>query len=140
MRSLKIELHPAELGAVTANLKVAGDQLSVELQVDNDDAYRVLSADSDAIVQSLRSLGYDIDHISIQQPQAAPTIVARAEASADAGSTSRDASSFQSGNSGNGGSERSGGQASGRGDRNNAHNNDQPRQGRQDRAGGDIYI
>ncbi|MDW6024430.1 flagellar hook-length control protein FliK [Mesorhizobium sp. BAC0120] len=110
MRTLKIQLHPAELGVVTAKLKSAGDHLTVELQVDNHEAYRRLSADTDAIASSLRSLGYDIDRITIQQPQAANG----GATSSDAGSLSRDASSFQSGNSSNSG-ERSGGQASAEG-------------------------
>lgn len=139
MRSLKIELHPAELGTVTANLKAAGEQLSVELQVESLEAYDRLSADSDQIVSSLRSLGYDIDQVTIQQPQAAGTIVARADASAGSGSFARDGSSFQPGNPGNGG-ERSGGQTGGREDRSNGQGNEQTAQSRRDRAGGDIYI
>lgn len=132
MRTLKIQLHPAELGVVTAKLKSTGDQLTVELQVDNHEAYHRLSADSDAIASSLRSLGYAIDRISIQQPQAANA----GAASSDAGSLSRDASSFQSGNSSNSG-ERSGGQASGRGDRGGTERSDQAYQGS---SGGGLYI
>jgi chemotaxis protein MotD len=139
MRSLKIELHPAELGTVTANLKTAGEQMSVELQVDNREAYDRLSADSEAIVKSLRSLGYDIDKVSIQQPQAAATSVQRTDVSANAGSFSRDASSFESGNPGNGG-ERLGGQAGGRDGGNEGQRNGQAPETRQDRAGGGLYI
>jgi hypothetical protein len=139
MRSLKIEMHPAELGTVTVNLRTSGGQMSVELRVENHDAYERLSADSDAIVQSLRSLGYDIDRVSIQQPQAAATTVARAEHNAAGGGFSRDASSFQSGSSGNG-SERSAGQNNGQGSRNDGGRHDQPREMGQDRAGGSLYI
>jgi chemotaxis protein MotD len=139
MRSLKIELHPAELGTVTANLRTAGEQMSVELQVDNREAYDRLSADSEAIVKSLRSLGYDIDRVSIQQPQAATTGVQRADVSANTGSFSRDASSFQSDNQGSGG-ERLGGQAGGRDGGNEGQHNGQTHEARQDRAGGGIYI
>ena len=139
MRSLKIQLHPAELGMVTANLKTSGEQLSVELQVDNQEAYHRLSADSDAIVKSLRSLGYDIDRVSVQQPQAASASVARSDASADAGSFSRDASSFQPGSSGSGG-ERFGGQASGRGHGSGTEHTDQAQAMHQNRTGGGLYI
>ena len=123
MRELKIQLHPLELGVVTAHLRTVGEKLSVELKVDNHDAYHRLSADSDAIIKSLRSLGFDIDSVSIQQPQAAATAVARSEASAGTGSFSRDTPSFQPGNSGSG-SERFGGQTSGRGERGGAQGND----------------
>jgi flagellar hook-length control protein FliK len=139
MRSLKIQLHPAELGMVTANLRVAGEQLSVELQVDSHEAYHRLSAESDAIIKSLRSLGYDIDHVSIQQPQAATTTVARADAGGGTGSFSRDASSFQPGSSGSGG-ERLGGQTSGRGHGGDAQRNDQAQPLHQNRAGSGLYI
>ena len=139
MRELKIQLHPLELGVVTVHLRTVGEQLSVELKVDNHDAYHRLNADSDAIVKSLRSLGFDIDSVSIQQPQAATTTVARADASADSGSFSRDTPSFQPGNSGNG-SERFGGQTSGRGERGDAHGNDAAQPLNQDRAGSSLYI
>ena len=139
MRSLKIQLHPAELGMVTANLKAAGEQLHVELQVENHEAYRRLSADHDAIVKSLQSLGYDIDRVSIQQPQAVSTTAARVETHLDSGSFSRDASAFQSGNSGNG-SERSNGQANGRRHGGDAQGSDQPQAVVQNRAGSGVYI
>src|SRR5262249_20522446 len=124
---------------VTANLKASGEHLSVELQVDNNDAYHRLSADSDAIVKSLRSLGYDIDRVSIQQPQAATASVARTDASASAGSFSHDTSSFQPGNSG-GGNERFGGQTSGRGNGGGAERNDQTQPVHHNRAGSGLYI
>ena len=139
MRELKIQLHPLELGVVTVHLRTVGEQLSVELKVDNHDAYHRLNADSDAIIKSLRSLGFDIDSVSIQQPQAATTTVVRSEATADSGSFSRDTPSFQSGNSGNG-SERSGGQTSGRGERGDAHGNDAASPLNRDRAGSSLYI
>ena len=50
---LKIELHPAELGMVTASLRLAGEQLSIELKPETHEAYRRLATDSDAIVKSM---------------------------------------------------------------------------------------
>lgn len=73
VRSLKIQLHPAELGMVTATLRFAGEQLSIELQVETHDAYRHLSSDGDAIMKSLRDLGYDVDRVTILQPGPAAT-------------------------------------------------------------------
>ena len=67
-QSLKIQLHPAELGMVTATLRFAGEQLSIELQVENHEAYRRLSSDSETIVNSLRDLGYDIERVTVLQP------------------------------------------------------------------------
>ena len=139
MRELKIQLHPLELGVVTAHLRTVGEKLSVELKVDNHDAYHRLSADSDAIVKSLRSLGFEIDSVSIQQPQAAATTVARSDAGTGTSSSSRDAPSFEPGNSGSGG-ERLGGQARGRGERGGGQGNDAVQLVYQDRAGSSLYI
>jgi chemotaxis protein MotD len=81
-QSLKIQLHPAELGMVTATLRFAGEQLSIELQVENHEAYRHLSNDSDTIVSSLRDLGYEIDRVTVLQPQLASTPAGRADTGA----------------------------------------------------------
>ena len=50
---LKIQLRPVELGMVTASLHLAGDQLSVEIKVENAEAYHRLSADRDDHQQCL---------------------------------------------------------------------------------------
>ena len=139
MRSLKIQLHPVELGVVTANLKGSGDRLSVELQVENHEAHRRLSADSDTIVKSLRALGYDIDRVTVMQPQAASAGPARSDINAGSGSFQRDASSFQSGNPGSGG-DQMGSQSSSRGDRGDAQHGGEARTVPRDRAGGSLYI
>ena len=101
--SLRIELHPAELGAVTASLRLAGEQLSVEIRPETREAYRKLSADSEAIVRSLRSLGFDIDKVTVMQPALAVTPAARADgATQPAVGAGREQSSFQSGGNGGG--------------------------------------
>ncbi|KFB09179.1 flagellar hook-length control protein FliK [Nitratireductor basaltis] len=67
LHTIKIQLRPAELGNVTAILKGSGDQLTVEIQVETEAARNKLSVDGDTIAKALRSLGYDIDRITIQQ-------------------------------------------------------------------------
>jgi len=70
VNSLKIQLNPAELGMVTAHLRFADDNLSVELHADTMEAHRQLSADADQIVRSLRALGMDVDRVTVHhQPQ-----------------------------------------------------------------------
>ena len=64
--TLKIQLHPAELGMVDVKLVGSGDQLSIEVQVENSEARHRLTTDSEAIVKALRGMGYDIDRITIQ--------------------------------------------------------------------------
>lgn len=69
LHTLKIELHPAELGTVVARLRAVGEQLAVDLHVDSSEARHRLSSDSEAIVRALRALGYDIDRVNVVQPQ-----------------------------------------------------------------------
>ncbi|WP_048647434.1 flagellar hook-length control protein FliK [Nitratireductor soli] len=67
LQTLKIQLHPAELGPVTARLRIVADQLMVDIQVETAEARHRLGSDSDAIVKALRGLGYDIDRVTVQQ-------------------------------------------------------------------------
>ena len=106
-QSLKIQLHPAELGMVTATLRFAGEQLSIELQVENHEAYRRLSNDSETIVSSLRDLGYDVERVTVMQPSTCTGAAGRADTSASMPSPQgRAAEQFGSGaaGGGNGGS------------------------------------
>lgn len=141
---LKIELHPAELGMVTANLRLSGEQLSIELKPETHDAYRRLSSDSEAIVKSLRGLGFDVDKVTIMQPSVAVPATTRADATASPTTMpGRDQSSFQPGNSG-GGSGGAGGQQSGqqpaRGSHDDAQDYGRAASPSRERAGGGMFI
>lgn len=65
LNTLKIQLNPAELGVVTATMKLNGDNLQVQLRVENIDAYRMLSEDSSSIVKALKGQGFGIDQINV---------------------------------------------------------------------------
>lgn len=65
--TLKIQLHPVDLGTVTAKLSGDSDKLSIEVQVENHEAHHRLQSDGDAIVKALRGMGFDIDRITVQQ-------------------------------------------------------------------------
>lgn len=137
---LKIELHPAELGMVTAHLRLSGEQLSIELKPETHDAYRRLSADSDAIVKSLRGLGFEVDKVTILQPSVAVPAATRTDATSSLpAATGRDPSSFQPGNSGgnNGGT---GGQQPGRNHSDDAQEFGRAASPARERAGGDMFI
>lgn len=111
---LKIQLRPVELGMVTASLHLSGDQLSVEIQVENAEAYNRLSTDRDAINSALRGLGFDVDRVTIQQPQAAANSQARADGDAlSPGSGGRDQQAFQSGGTGSEGRQSGNGRTTG---------------------------
>jgi chemotaxis protein MotD len=72
VHTLQIQLHPADLGRVTARMSIEGSQLRVELQVETAQARTQLTNDSDAILKALKASGYEIDRVTIQQaPQAA---------------------------------------------------------------------
>ncbi len=139
-QSLKIQLHPAELGMVTATLRFAGERLSIELQVENHEAYRRLSSDSEAIVASLRDRGYDIDRVTVLQP--AQTVAAAAKA--DVGATlqpqqGRAEGQFGGSASAGGGDAGSGGRPS-RQDGEPAYRGQQGHPARPDDPGGGLYI
>ncbi|RWL91999.1 MAG: flagellar hook-length control protein FliK [Mesorhizobium sp.] len=136
---LKIELHPAELGPVTASLRLSGEQLSIEMKPETHEAYRRLTTDSDAIVKSMRSLGFDVDKVTILQPSIAAHAASRADAnSAMPMSTGRDQPSFLPGNSGGNGA--GGGRQPGRNDSNGAQELARPASPLRERAGDDMYI
>lgn len=65
--TLKIQLHPVDLGTVTAKLSGDSEKLSIEVRVENHEAHHRLQSDSDAIVKVLRGMGFDIDRITVQQ-------------------------------------------------------------------------
>lgn len=78
--SLKVQLNPVELGAVTAHLHIKDDTVTVELSAETADAQRQLATDADTIAKSLRALGVDVDRVTVQlsaradaQPQPEPS-------------------------------------------------------------------
>jgi chemotaxis protein MotD len=136
---LKIELHPSELGAVTASLRLSGEELSIELKPETHEAYRRLTTDSDAIVKSMRGLGFDVDKVTILQPSIAAHTASRADANgAMPTSTGRDQPSFQPGNSGANGGD--GGRQPGRNDGNGAQEFGRAASPPRERADDNLYI
>ncbi|RWM30751.1 flagellar hook-length control protein FliK [Mesorhizobium sp.] len=136
---LKIELHPSELGVVTASLRLSGEQLSIEMKPQTHEAYRRLTADSEAIVKSMRGLGFEVDHVTILQPSIAAHSASRTDAtSTPPMSAGRDQPSFQPGNSG--GDSAGGGRQPGRNDSNGAQEIGRAASPLRERAGDDIYI
>jgi flagellar hook-length control protein FliK len=103
--SLKIQLRPVELGEIAATLRMTGDRLSVEIATEKQEAYDRLNIDSDSIAKALRTLGLQVDQITVLPPQ-----VATASAKADGGMSNTASGSNgqqfgQSGASAGGGSE-----------------------------------
>ncbi|MBW9063693.1 flagellar hook-length control protein FliK [Rhizobium herbae] len=65
LNTLKIQMHPIDLGTVTATLRLKDEELQVELKVETGDAFRQLSDDQDAMVKALRALGFAVDQVSV---------------------------------------------------------------------------
>jgi chemotaxis protein MotD len=138
-QSLKIQLHPAELGMVTATLRFAGERLSIELKVENPEAYRRLTSDSETIVGSLRDLGYDIDKVTVIQPSIASSSSQRFDTAATMhGPTGRSGDQPNSAMS-NGGSAGSG-ENSSRNGRNTGEGSQKGPSARPETSDGGLYI
>ena len=134
--TLKIELHPAELGMVTASLRLSDGQLSIELKPETGEAHRKLSSDTDSLVKSLQAMGFQVDKVSVLQPTIANTTAPRSDTGASAG---RDYSSFQPGSSGGNGSAPDGRQSGRNHDNDGQHGSHSPAYPRE-RTGGDLFI
>ena len=65
LNTLKIQMHPIDLGTVTATLRLKDDELQVELKVETGDAFRQLSDDQNAMVKALRAQGFAVDQVSV---------------------------------------------------------------------------
>lgn len=69
LHSLTIQLQPAELGRVLARMTISDGQLTVAVQVETTEAHQRISTDRDILSNALRSAGYEVDRIIVQQVQ-----------------------------------------------------------------------
>jgi chemotaxis protein MotD len=97
VHTLKIQMTPIDLGSVTATLRLSGEELSVQLTVDNPAALRQLSNDQSDILKALRAQGLVVDQVQVNMQ------VATVDRSADTGQNSAQnqqagQQTFQSGN------------------------------------------
>lgn len=145
--SLKIQLSPAELGTVTATLKMSGGNLSIELRVETIEAYRQLSTDQNGLVRALRGHGYDIDQVVLHPPSATERGAAGLQASAGhtpAGAGQQNgqgAAPNDGGAQAGSGQQRNGGDSRGHDNTNGEGRRDQDETGRDHRgSGGGVYL
>lgn len=134
VNSLRIQLQPIELGTVTARLTQTGSQMSIEIQVESNDARQRLAADSDQIVKALKTLGIDVEKVTIQHTQqtAAPATAQQQGAARDMGSQQQQQAAAERGSGGR--DERGTRGGNGEGTRHGGGETTA------DRAGGGIYI
>lgn len=62
---LRLQLKPAELGTVTANMRMENGQMTVELVAEKDAAFRQLSKDISIMQTAMRSMGIVVDEIVV---------------------------------------------------------------------------
>ncbi len=79
LRVLSLQLNPVELGLVTIKMRLSGDSLEMELQVEKQETAELLRNDAKKLSSLLRTSGYRPDVITIQTAE----------------STSHDRNSFQ---------------------------------------------
>lgn len=65
VNTLKIQMHPIELGLVTATMRLQGEELTVELKVHTGVAYKQLKDDQSQIIESLKAQGFNVDQVSV---------------------------------------------------------------------------
>ncbi|MCA1441191.1 flagellar hook-length control protein FliK [Ensifer sp. IC4062] len=65
LNTLKIQMHPIELGMVTATLRLKDDELQVDLKVESGEAFRQLRDDQGEMVKALRAQGFAVDQVNI---------------------------------------------------------------------------
>lgn len=65
VNTLKLQMHPIDLGAVTATLRLTGDELSVHLTVQTGAAYRQLTEDGNSILDALKAQGFAVDQVTV---------------------------------------------------------------------------
>jgi chemotaxis protein MotD len=66
LRVLSLQLNPVELGFVTIKMRLSGDSLEMELQVEKQETAELLRNDAEKLSSLLRTSGYRPDVINIQ--------------------------------------------------------------------------
>ncbi|MFC1460411.1 flagellar hook-length control protein FliK [Microvirga arabica] len=66
LRVLSLQLNPVELGLVTIKMRLSGDSLEMELQVEKPETAELLRNDAEKLSSLLRTSGYRPDVINIQ--------------------------------------------------------------------------
>jgi hypothetical protein len=70
LRVLSLQLNPVDLGLVTIKMRLSGDSLEMELQVEKQETADLLRNDAEKLSSLLRTSGYRPDVINIQTAEA----------------------------------------------------------------------
>lgn len=66
IRVLSIDLHPAELGAVTVRMSLSGETLGVQIEAHRPETARLLQSDASALSDMLRTAGVQVDGVVVR--------------------------------------------------------------------------
>jgi chemotaxis protein MotD len=95
VKELQISLDPADLGAMTLKLRLAGGKLSVTISVANPQTLAAIKDDSALIAQRLGSNDQALDNLVIQQQNLASSKTEMADGGAFANDSSAQESSSE---------------------------------------------
>jgi chemotaxis protein MotD len=85
LKVLTIQLHPAELGAVTVRIALKNDVLELQIEAGRRDTARLVDADRETLSSLLRSAGYSVETMTVRavDPSSAPASVGSSHGSPD---------------------------------------------------------
>lgn len=73
LKTMQIQLHPADLGTLDVSMRLVGGALAIELSASQSETVQLLSSDKDSLRKLLKDAGFSVDDASI-------SIVARSAA------------------------------------------------------------
>lgn len=65
LQAIKVQLHPAELGTLTLNLRATGNRISVDIKAEEHAAHKLVAGGLDTVARSFQTLGYQVDQVNL---------------------------------------------------------------------------
>lgn len=65
LQAIKVQLHPAELGTLTLNLRATGNRISVDIKAEEHAARKLVAGGLDTVARSFQTLGYQVDQVNL---------------------------------------------------------------------------
>lgn len=65
LQAIRVQLHPAELGTLTLNLRATGNRISVDIKAEEHAARKLVAGGLDTVARSFQTLGYQVDQVSL---------------------------------------------------------------------------
>ncbi len=65
VKTLRLQLHPADLGAVTVAMRLSGDAIELRIEAETESAFRLIGRDRQALQALVAQAGYDVGDAQI---------------------------------------------------------------------------